>query len=266
MWKNYSGLILMGIFSAIVILVTIHLNYSFEQAGQIGDSFGVATSIFTLITLIGLLVTIAIQREDLKIAREAFKKQGEELELTREQIKISNSEFEQQNLTLRNQRFESTFFNMLQRHDLIAERAVAKDFFNSVVSHCRASLMGKNNFNSMQETYRVTCQGLVRIHLSQYIRNFQKIIELIFQFETDPNEIKKYLGIYFAQLTQIELELICYHFSLKDTMVPQYFIEYHNLFFGYLNANPDNYKAFDEIKKHFQIIGEYDSLMGSYSF
>jgi hypothetical protein len=71
-----------------------------EHAGQLGDSYGWLTSLFTALAFAGLLYTILLQRKELKETKEEFKKQ---------------------NTTLTRQRFETTFFNMLSFHFKITE-------------------------------------------------------------------------------------------------------------------------------------------------
>jgi hypothetical protein len=216
-----------------------------DKAGQFGDRFGATTSLFGGITIIGLLLTIFLQRQE---------------------IQDGKKEFKHQNRTLRYQRFESTFFNMLQLHSQITVKINEKVLFESIVGHCQGILKGVNNFNTLQNTYQVKCQSLVRMHMYQYIRNFQKTVELVYQFKTEKKTIEKYLGIYFAQMSQLEMELICYHYNLKDTMHPEYFVEYKELFFSYLSLNEANHSILETIRKHFDVKVPYDTLLGAYTF
>jgi hypothetical protein len=54
----------------------------------------------------GLIATLLYQKNELKLQRE-------ELKLTREELQGQRKEFEEQNKTMKRQRFENTFFNML---------------------------------------------------------------------------------------------------------------------------------------------------------
>lgn len=106
-----------------------------SERGQFGDMYGALTSLFSGLTLIFLVYTISQQNKlikqqddmieqqhkDYQIAVDALKKQHEDLELNREELKLNREEltetrkeFVQQNKTLRYQRFESTFFNLLK--------------------------------------------------------------------------------------------------------------------------------------------------------
>lgn len=102
-----------------------HYYCNVEQRGQFGDRFGMSTSLFGAFTIILLLYTIHLQRKE---------------------IDDGKKEFKQQNRTLRYQRFDNTFFNMINLHleiirGIPAGRQSFKDFIEGrgVVLHilCR---------------------------------------------------------------------------------------------------------------------------------
>ena len=68
-----------------------------NDRGTIGDMFGSINSLFSGLALAGIILTILLQRKELKLQRK-------ELADTRVEFKIQNE-------TLKLQRFESTFFN-----------------------------------------------------------------------------------------------------------------------------------------------------------
>ena len=86
-----------------------------EQRGTFGDQFGAVNALFSGLAFAGLIYTIILQRHDLKLQRRDLKLQREELALTRKEMEEQTAEFEKQNETLRIQRFENTFFNMLSQ-------------------------------------------------------------------------------------------------------------------------------------------------------
>lgn len=76
------------------------------ERGTFGDMFGSVNALFSGLALAGIILTILLQRKELKLQRE-------ELQDTR-------AEFETQNETLKLQRFENTFFNLLnQQHQIV---------------------------------------------------------------------------------------------------------------------------------------------------
>ena len=85
----------------------IHKNIDCStERGTFGDMFGAVNALFSGLAFAGLIVTLLYQKEELKLQRE-------ELAQTREELKGQREEFEEQNKTMKRQRFENTFFNML---------------------------------------------------------------------------------------------------------------------------------------------------------
>lgn len=74
--------------------------------GTFGDMFGAVNALFSGLAFAGLIVTLLYQKEELKLQRD-------ELKETRQELANQRREFEEQNKTLKRQRFENTFFNML---------------------------------------------------------------------------------------------------------------------------------------------------------
>lgn len=77
-----------------------------EERGQFGDMFGAVNALFSGLAFAGLIITLILQRQELGLQRE-------ELEQTREELKNQRAEFEKENETLKYQRFENLFYNML---------------------------------------------------------------------------------------------------------------------------------------------------------
>lgn len=65
-----------------------------------GDSFGAVNALISAFAFAGMIVAFVLQRTELKLQRK--------------EIKAQREEFEQQNRTLALQRFENTFFNMME--------------------------------------------------------------------------------------------------------------------------------------------------------
>ncbi len=90
-----SILILWG--AAWILLMT---NFDcYTERGQFGDMFGSVNSLFSGLAFAGIIYTVLLQREELSAQRR--------------ELKLTRREFKKQNETLRIQRFENTFFNML---------------------------------------------------------------------------------------------------------------------------------------------------------
>lgn len=75
----------------------------------VGDSAGAVNGLFSALAFAGVIYAILLQKHELRLQRK-------ELEMTRDELKGQKEEFQTQNETLKRQRFENTFFNMLQLH------------------------------------------------------------------------------------------------------------------------------------------------------
>ena len=90
-------------FVSIFVIESIYLDLN--ERGIFGDSFGSINSLFSGLALGGIIYTIFQQKK--------------ELSLQRLEISKTREEFVTQNTTLRLQRFENTFFNLLNLHHQI---------------------------------------------------------------------------------------------------------------------------------------------------
>lgn len=78
-----------------------------EKQGIFGDMFGAVNALFSGLAFAGLIITLILQRRELALQRD-------ELEHTR-------NEFVEQNKTMKRQRFENTFFNLMSLHQHITD-------------------------------------------------------------------------------------------------------------------------------------------------
>lgn len=88
------------------IISLIILGILVDNGNEIGDSFGAVNALFSGLALAGIILTILMQRVELKLQRK-------ELELTRKEMELTRGEFVSQNYTMKLQQFENTFFQML---------------------------------------------------------------------------------------------------------------------------------------------------------
>jgi len=86
------------------------IPYDFGDRGTFGDMFGGLNALFTGLAFAGVIYTMILQREDLK-------QQMEELKLTRQILADQQQEMAAQNTTLAIQRFENSFFSLLNFYD-----------------------------------------------------------------------------------------------------------------------------------------------------
>ncbi|MDY6419894.1 MAG: putative phage abortive infection protein [Succinivibrio dextrinosolvens] len=108
-------MIVMVLVLFLINLCLIFLPFDKDERGTFGDQFGAVNALFSGLAFAGLIYTIILQRHDLKLQRRDLRYQRRELELTRKEMEEQTAEFEKQNETLKIQRFENTFFNMLSQ-------------------------------------------------------------------------------------------------------------------------------------------------------
>ncbi len=118
--KDYSFVI--GIISLVIVLGLWTVNYNYGLSldsesditrGVFGDMFGAVNAIFSGLAFAGIILSLYMQRIELRIQRK-------ELKLTRKEVKRTNKEFKLQNQTMELQKFENTFFNLLNiHHDIV---------------------------------------------------------------------------------------------------------------------------------------------------
>ncbi len=116
----YAGMAVLFIWLLSWVLIDLCISESNDR-GTFGDKFGAINALFSGLAFAGLIVTLLYQKEELKLQRE-------ELAQTREELKGQREEFEEQNKTMKRQRFENTFFNMLS----LQQEIVANISFDEV--------------------------------------------------------------------------------------------------------------------------------------
>lgn len=104
------------LFIGVVLIFILNASLFFflkNDSGTFGDQFGAANALFSGLAFAGLIITILLQRRDLRLQRKDLKMQRMELQITNKQLEGQKEQLEEQNKTLKVQRFENTFFQML---------------------------------------------------------------------------------------------------------------------------------------------------------
>jgi hypothetical protein len=124
------------------------LKVNFETLGPFGDFIAGSTVPFlTLASFFVVSSTILMQQHQIKLQQEQLKMQGEELRLTREEYARTNEAFEEQNKTLAIQKFENTYFKMIEKLDEAINTRMGLFTVNSTA----ITVKGKNFFSSFQK-------------------------------------------------------------------------------------------------------------------
>jgi hypothetical protein len=190
--KNYIIIISLIAFFLIIFLWLLNWSYfkdfSDAQRGTYGDMFGVTNSLFSGLALTGIIITIMLQ--------------SKELSLQRQELSATRLEFNIQNQTLKLQRFENTFFNLLSIHhqivnsmDYDVKKRHNKDSASNIQSQQINKVKGrdvfKHTFDELESNliYTEDITFVKSIYLKfyarhqtdfgHYFRNLYRIIKLV---------------------------------------------------------------------------------------
>jgi len=207
-------------------LIPKYFNTPTEQ-GVFGDMFGAVNALFSGLAFAGVIIALYLQKQELSLQRE-------ELEETREELKGQKEQLEQQNLTFKKQRFENTFFQLLQSHQYIVESVITFEkmsgetfehkgtgFFKKIYSVFKKEKMNDLAFTILDEAVflnalnKVYPQFFHNYHdqLGHYFTNLYNIVKFIDRSEIDDK--KFYTNLLRAKLSNNELLLLFYNCLYK---------------------------------------------------
>lgn len=199
------------VYAVILLILTWPIDVlSIANAGVFGDSFGVLTSLFSALAFLGVVLTLAYQREE-------FKLQKIELEENRKEIQ--------------KQGFENCFFQMLKLHnDILNSLTIREQLLNDVTIHDGRAVIQvmmehlQRNFQSRgyyQDTVDIDDiryifdqfyqeRGYLLAHYFRFLYNIFKYIS-----ESDIEDKQLYSRLARAQISNQELYIIYYNALTK---------------------------------------------------
>jgi hypothetical protein len=182
--------------------------------------FGSVNALFSGLAFAGVIYAIFLQRRELFLQRQ-------ELEQTREELKGQKVQLQKQNENIRLQRFENTYFNLIDLHHNYIDNIFVPGFGND---------KGRNSFQEFDRKYTGIRKNNVNVnnqsslkdaifeankvfrkdypnYLDIYIRNVKNILD----FVDKTNNIDKtfYASLFQSQLSNIEIKFI-HFFSVDD--------------------------------------------------
>ncbi len=230
-WLMFSGVILLFLLNLSMVLFISDK----DVRGTFGDQFGAVNALFSGLAFAGLIYTIILQRHDLAIQRRDLKLQREELALTRHEMEEQTAEFEKQNETLKIQRFENTFFQMLSQFQEVVNslsytkedgtkvigREIFRYTFKEVLLH--SDIDSEDAFWDKQYTgigdiltylgWNGYMESDIPTYYDHYFRLFYRILKFVRTSNdlSDFEEEYKYTSILRALLSRYELLWIYYN-------------------------------------------------------
>lgn len=104
------------------------INDDWGVRGQIGDSYGALNALFSGLAFAGLIVTILLQREDLKIQGKTLKLQIVEQQKQAAETERMADELESQKNLMLSQRVEGTVFKLIETFLKYRDTLVSNEF------------------------------------------------------------------------------------------------------------------------------------------
>jgi len=188
----------------IVIVFVFNLLFNREGFGAWGDFFGgVLNPILTFLTFMGLLMTIVLQKKELKEARIEFTRQSEALE--------------QQQYEMTAQSFDNKFFQMLDLFNFVKINVKSKFDFKKQRVKLEEYIVNEleqqeedvdKNFYSFFESNFVRFNNEYDTSFKHYFLNLFQLLKFIDDNADSLEDAKEYSNIIRAQLSKDELVLL----------------------------------------------------------
>lgn len=208
--------------------------YWLDDRGTFGDMFGSINALFSGLAFAGIIYTILLQREELNEQRE--------------ELKLTRAEFEKQNRTMRLQRFENSFFNLLaSRRELIQTlKFVGENYVNyngtDVIAYVNSILkkglqgieldhaITKFDIEGLRERYF----GILPTYTNQvnlFLDSLLAVLEFVAYSDLieDDDERRKYFSIVASQLTIAERTFIYYYLCIDFSAGHMQHNRYHRI-------------------------------------
>lgn len=285
--KNW--LVLIGVFIVWIIfsLVIFFLSNDFKLSvpilnelsltnfGMFGDSFNILTSLFTGFAFAGVIISIRLQKEELKEVKKEFEEQTKALEKQQKEMAI--------------QSFDNKFFQMLNLFNNIIDSFREKEVTRNrttidysgdkmrfhypeernIIEHEKRevlvrikNILEKANFQT-REDFQTKFNGLNQQYdttFKFYFINLYQVLKYIDMHLKDIKEAKNYTNIVRAQLSKDELVLLFYNaigvipFSEKKykVLVEKYAF-FEHLTYEDLTKNSNNKKVIDILLKEYDL-------------
>lgn len=223
------------IFAAVaIIVIALCVAYSIiicakisspAERGTFGDMFGAVGALFSGLAFAGVIVTMLQQKEELELQRK-------ELAQTNLALESQRKEMESQNRTIMLQRFENTFFNMLNfnvsiRNGIYYTSSGEKLWGDKAAEyHFRICCNNSDDLNYIENYIGNNGQ------IDYYCRNITGILKLIDQSDIiHMDEKESYVDILLSNISFDELGLYyCYCLTLNGSLEAKVLAKKYALF------------------------------------
>jgi hypothetical protein len=212
-WFSIGSLSLFFVILASIFLIWYCLGNYFintyyigdeTKAGQRGDTYGIVNSLFASLAFAGLFYTILLQRFELRQTR---------------------AEFEKQNTTFKSQRFENTFFNLMNFHKQTVDggeqffvrvkREIQRNIGELDLSSKMTTNFGTTPLELAETRFRQLMHQNFIHYIQKYLQSLTTILNYLFETKLIGDEEKQlFYGILESSLGRNERRILFYHLSL----------------------------------------------------
>lgn len=203
-----------------------------DKFGAFGEFFGgIVGSVWTLAGVVLFYSALKAQQREFEVQREQLELQRNELKLQRQETELQRKEFERQtvqlvhqNETLAVQKFENTFFHMLNLHnDIVVSNETrdekegkqwAKTLYVRFIGNYQRTCSRDpelTKIEAVQKTYQFFKKRPE--YLDRYFSNLKYALNFI--HKSNIKDKFFYIGVIRAQLT-IHEQLFLFYFALSD--------------------------------------------------
>ena len=215
LWIGILSFLLVTIFWLAPWFFVPHYLPVWSDRGAFGDMFGVVNALFSGLAFAGILIALYMQKHELELQREELSATREELKLQRIAMEGQKKQLEIQNKTSEKQRFENTFFQLLDLHH---------EIISNLECYSAGDWRGRSSFlplhNELDAIYRNHKNKLInevskvfftrlRHPIDHYFGNLYTIINCVDKSQFDDKRF--YTDIIRSQLSPYELVLLFYY-------------------------------------------------------
>jgi hypothetical protein len=228
-----------------ILLVKV-VGWEFDDLGPFGDFLaGSTVPLFTLVSSIGVILTLRMQQKQLEMQREELQNSIVEMQETRK-VMIEQGE------TMTLQRFESTFFNMLNLHstiikslsisDDIGTRFTERETFKVLVRQIAARYNNDGYQSQKKELYKVADEldfAYRAVYnnnepmFGQYFKNLGIMVKFVDASNISNENKQMYMEMIKSQFSSKESTVLIYHGISKQGRDILNIIRKYNLIEGY---------------------------------
>lgn len=190
-----------------------------DDRGTFGDMFGSINALYSGFALGGIILTIYLQKKELGYQRK--------------ELRQTRKEFEIQNETLRLQKFENTFFNLISNHkemmDMLPPRK--KGYGEKVVNTSRygtLEIIEENFYRQLEYLTSIIKSRIIRGHSNgtEIVKKCNKLIEAYIPIAEDTELVLEFIGKSEIKNKRFYYDVLSTSMSFSESLLFGYYLEF----------------------------------------